>query len=142
MTPHFIIRNYHKDDFEEVKALHEATGIDYKMPDLESALFLVKQVMEVDGVLRMAVGAYIQVEYYLWMDQTEWAFPDEKLELIKELDKKLTEEVWMKGVDEAVLYIPPGMERFGDRISDPKKGMGFTKARDGWVHYSKQTETK
>jgi hypothetical protein len=142
MTPRFIIRDYHVDDFEAIKALHDATEIDYKFPNIDGALFLVKQVMEVDGVIRMALGAYIQCEYYLWMDKTEWAFPDEKFEMIRALEKRVTEELWLKGVDEAVLYIPPGYERFGDRISDPKKGMGFTKARDGWIHYNKLTETK
>lgn len=139
MTPRAIVRAYHKDDFETIKALHEATGIDYKFPNLNSALFLVTKVMEVDGVIRMALGAYIQVEYYLWMDKTEWAFPEEKLEFIRQIEKDVTEEVWLKGVNEAVLYLPPGMERFGDRISDPIKGMGFSKARDGWIHYNKIT---
>ena len=142
MKPRAIIRDYHTDDFEEIKALHEATQIDYEFPNVNSALFLVKKVMEVNGVIRMAVGAYIQVEYYLWMDQTEWASPEEKLAAIKQIDKAVTEEVWLKGVDEAVLYLPPGMERFGDRISDPNNGMGFSKARDGWIHYNKRTGEK
>lgn len=139
MIPKSVVRDYHADDFEAIKALHDATEIDYKFPNLNSSLFLVTKVLEVGEVVRMALGAYLQVEYYLWMDSTEWAFPDEKLEFIREIEKKTTEDVWLKGVNEAVLYLPPGYERFGDRISDPVKGMGFSKARDGWVHYNKRT---
>ena len=139
MTPRFIVRDYHKSDFEEIKAIHESTQIDYKFPDINSSLFLVTKVLEWVGVIRQVVGSYIQVEYYLWADKTEWATPEQKLECIKALDKAVTAEVWMKGVDEAVLYLPPGMERFGERLVED---FGFSKARDGWVHFTKRTGAK
>lgn len=139
MKPFAIVRDYHSSDFEVVKAIHEYTGIDYKFPNLDSALFLVKKVIEVEGVVRQVVAAYIQVEYYLFADKTEWGTPEQKLECIRKLDKAVTEECWLKGVDEAVLYLPPGMERFGERLTED---FGFNKARDGWVHYTKRTETK
>ena len=106
---------------------------------MHSSLFLVKKVLEVNGIIRQAVGAYIQVEYYLWADPSDWGTPEQKLECIHQLDKVVTEEVWLKGVDEAVLYLPPGMERFGERLTED---FGFTKARDSWVHYTKRTEAK
>jgi len=139
MTLFAIVRDYHRDDFETIKAIHEATEIDYKFPDLNSSLFLVTKVLEVAGVIRMAVGAYLQVEYYLWSDPSDWGDPKAKLSLIGMLDKEVTSAVWLKGVDEAVLYLPPGMERFGERLT---KDFGFSKARDGWVHYTKRTEAE
>jgi hypothetical protein len=138
MTPRFIIRDYHADDFEAIKALHDATEIDYKMPDLNSSLFLVTKVMEFDGVIRLAVGAYIQCELYLWIDKTDWATPEEKFSAIKQIEKNLIRELWLKGVDEAVLYLPPGMGAFGRRLEQ----LGFAKGRDGWLHYNKRTGEK
>ena len=137
MKPHVIVRDYHSSDFEEIKAIHDFTEIDYQFPNLNSSLFLVTKVLEVDGVIRQAVGAYLQCEYYLFADKTNWGTPEEKLQCIKLLDKAVTTDVWLKGVDEAVLYLPPGMERFGERLTED---FGFSKARDGWVHYTKRTE--
>ena len=34
-----IVRNYRAEDFEAVKAIHEATQIDYQMPDLAIPYF-------------------------------------------------------------------------------------------------------
>jgi hypothetical protein len=138
MKPFAIVRDYHKEDFEKIKALHEATQIDYKFPDIDSALFLVKKVLEVNGEIKMAVGAYIQCELYLWADKTNWGTPEERFEAIKQIEQATIQEVWLKGVDEAVLFLPPGMEAFGRRLEQ----LGFSKGRDGWVHYHKFTEAK
>ncbi len=139
MKPHVIVRDYHKDDFQEIKAIHDTTEIDYQFPNLNSSLFLVTKVLEVDGVIRQAVAAYLQCELYLWADHTNWGTPEEKIQCINLLDKAVISDVWLKGVDEAVLYLPPGMERFGERLTED---FGFQKARDGWIHYTKRTGEK
>jgi hypothetical protein len=131
-----LVRDYRPSDLEAVKAIHEATQINYSFPNLNSELFLVKKVLEVDGVVRVAAGMYIQTEAYLWSDQSDWADPEQKLVAIKVLDKEVMEATWLQGVDQCVIYLPPGMERFGERLCET---LGFTKDRDNWIHYSKMT---
>jgi hypothetical protein len=133
-----ILRDYSPSDFEAIRAIHEQTSINYQFPDINQPLFLVKKVLEVDGVVRAAGGAYIEAEMYLWMDNSDWAYPEEKMEAVKLLDKTVLAETWLKGIDCGVLYLPPGMERFGKRLED----LGWSKPRDGWTAYSKPTERK
>lgn len=133
-----VVRPYRPSDFEVIKKLHEATEIDYVMPDLNSPLFLVTSVLEVDGVVRAALGAYVQVELYLWLDKTNWGDPEQKLAAIKALDADVMEKTWLNGVDCAVLWLPPGLERFGERLT---KTLGFQRDRSGWVTYSKPTRS-
>ena len=134
-----VVRDYQKSDFSAVKAMHESSGIDYKMPNVSAPIFLVKKVIEVDGVVRAAGAAYIQVELYLWLDKSDWADPDQKLAAIKTLDQEVILDTWLQGVDQAVLWLPPGLGRFGERLT---KQLGFEKDRDGWITYSKLTEPK
>lgn len=131
-----IIRNYQPDDFEAVKAIHDATEIDYKFPNVNAPLFLVKKVLVVDGVVRVMLGMKIETECYLWLDASDWADPEQKLAAIEALDKEGMEEAWLLGVEDAVLYLPPGMERFGKRLEK----LGFEKPREGWTAYSKRTK--
>lgn len=133
-----MIRDYQATDLAAVKAIHDSTEIDYEFPDVGSPIFLVKKVYEEDGVVRAALGAYMQVEYYLWLDKSSWATPEEKMNVIHQLNHDVTLAVWLEGVDQAVLWLPPGMERFGERLTDD---FGFTKDRDGWVSYSRPTGT-
>ena len=129
------VRDYVPSDFERVKEIHEATGIDYEFPDLDSPLFLVTKVLVVDGVVRQCGGLYLQVECYLWADASEWGTPEEKLEGIQALDDAAMGDAWLRGIDQAVLWLPPGMARFGNRLTE---NLGFTRDRDGWVSYSKK----
>jgi hypothetical protein len=132
-----IIRDYKPSDLEAVKRIHERTGIDYTFPDINSPLFLVTKVIEDDsGVIRACGGAYIQVELYLWLDPDDWADAPDKLAAIHALDGSVLHDCYLKGIDCAVLWLPPGMERFGERLVD----MEFTKDRDGWVSYSKRLD--
>jgi hypothetical protein len=130
-----VVRDYRVSDYERVKEIHESTQIDYQFPDIASPLFLVKKVLEVDGIVRMCIGCYVQAEAYLWADQSDWADPEQKLAAIQALDGAGVRELYLKGIDQAVLWLPPGMERFGERLVDD---LGFTKDRDGWVSYSKK----
>lgn len=134
-----VIRDYRPSDLAAIKAIHEASGIDYKLPNVSSPIFLVKKVIEVDGVIRAAGAAYIQVELYLWLDKSDWGDPEQKLAAIQTLDQEIIEQCWLQGVECAVLWLPPGMGRFGERLT---KQLGFHKDRDGWVTYSKPTEKK
>lgn len=129
------IRDFCLNDLEDVKRIHEQSGIDYSFPDLASPLFIVTKVAEVDGQVRACGGLYLQVESYLWLDKN-WGDPGERLETIRALCDETMNAAWLKGIDCAVLWLPPGMERFGERLND----LGFQKDRDGWVTYSRKTK--
>jgi hypothetical protein len=129
------LRDYLPSDFEAVKAIHDKTQIDYSFPNINASLWLVTKVVEDDsGTVRACGGAYIQAEVYLWMDSGDWADSADKLTCISALDGAVLHDVYLRGVDEAVLYLPPGMERFGERLAE----MGWKPNRDGWVCYHKR----
>ncbi len=129
------IRDCRPSDLERIREIHESTEIDYRFPNLQSALFVVKKVLTVDGVVRQAIGCYLQAEGYLWADQSDWADPEQKLVAIQALEQAGLRELFRVGVDCAVIWLPPGMTRFGERLVE----MGWSKDRDGWRTYSKQT---
>jgi hypothetical protein len=135
-----MIRDFKIEDLPALKKIHENFNLDYALPDLRSPLWVVTKVLEVDGSVRAALGAWVQVELYLLLDNGPWADPKQKLEALKELDRQTIDDLyWLKGIDQACLWLPPNMERFGKRL---EKDFGFTKDRDGWVVYSKMTERK
>jgi hypothetical protein len=135
MESQFTIRDYTPEDFERVRSLHEASGIDYRLPNLASPLFLVTKVVEYRGIIRQCGGLYLQVECYLFADHTDWAGPEIKLAAIQALDRSTMKEAWLKGIDCACLWLPPGMDRFGERLVED---LGFTRDRADWVSYSKR----
>lgn len=128
------MRDYRRSDFEAIKAIHKQTQIDYVFPDLNSPLFVVTKVYEVEGVIRAAGGLYVQLETYLWLDPSDWATPQEKLGVVDALQDIGFLDERIKGIDCAVLWLPPGMERFGERLVDD---LGWCKDRDGWVSFSR-----
>lgn len=135
-----IIRNYEPEDLVEIQRIHKELNLDYALPNLSSPLWVVTKVLEVDGKVRAALGAWVQVELYLLLDKSNWADPKGKLEALKELDKHVVNDLyWLKGIEQACLWLPPNMGRFGKRL---KKEFGFTPDRDGWVVYSKMLEPK
>lgn len=128
------IRDFVLSDLEAIKKIHDSTGLDYKFPDLASPLFLVTKVAVVDGIIRACGGAYLQCEYYLWLDPDRWAGPTEKLGVIQQLERGGSHDLWLRGIDCACLYLPPGLARFGKRL----ESLGFSRDRDGWCSYSKR----
>lgn len=127
-----VVRDYRSEDLEQIKRIHAESGIDYRFPNLESPLFIVKKTLEVDGRVRAAGQLYLQCEAYLQIDKSQWASPVEKMEAIVALDAAATDEAWLKGLSQVVLWLPPGMKRFGDRLA----AMGYTKDRE-WTTFSK-----
>lgn len=127
-----MIRDYRPEDLGAVKALHEASGIDYRMPDLASPLFLVKKVREVDGVVVGALALRIEAETYLWCS----GGPQDKMDAMLELQPAMLDEAWTKGLDNVVCWIPREVEaRFEKRL----KQMGWEPSRDGWHSWSRDT---
>ena len=127
------IRSYCPSDFEEIKRIHEANNIDYRLPDLNK--FPVLKALELDGKVRAAYGMQMTLECHLWMDRSGWADAEAKWLSIKALDKEANEAAAGLGFDTACCCIPPGYERFGRRLKD----LGFSPIRDGWTVHTKRT---
>lgn len=126
-----IIREYLPSDFEQIKLIHEKTGIDYRLPNLNE--FPVNKVLEVDGVVRASYGMQTALEVHLWLDRTNWTDAESKWLTIKALDKEANETAAGLGFDGVLCCIPPGYSRFGRRIKD----LGFSKIRPDWAIFTK-----
>lgn len=127
-----MVRDYRAEDFEQVKALHEASGIDYTMPDLGAPLFVVKKVVERDGKVIAACALRIEVETYLWCGGE----PDDKMTAMLAMQPDILQEAWLLGIDNLVCWIPEDVEaRFSKRL----KQLGWARDRDGWHSWSRAT---
>ncbi len=129
------IRDFTPADTNEVKLIHESSGLDYRFPDIQSPLHLVKKVLSIDGKVRVCVSGYLTCEAYLWIDPSDWADPEQKLIAIQELERAAMDDAREKGLEEVILFLPPEMERFGRRLVED---LGFSKDRSSWSSYSKK----
>ena len=134
MESRFVVRDFTLNDLERVKELHEQSAIDYRFPNLASPLFVVLKVLERDGVIQACGGIYLQGEAYIFLAKDGWHDPAEKLSAVHILDGVVLHEAWMKGIDQACVFLPPGMERFGERLEE----LGWSKDRP-WTTFSKRT---
>ena len=125
------IRSYVPSDLAAIQKIHDANGIDYRLPNLNT--FPVLKALEVEGEVRAAYGMQMTLECHLWMDRTGWADAEAKWLSIKALDKESNEAAAGLGFDSVFSCVPPGYERFGKRLKD----LGFTKIRPDWAVYTK-----
>src|SRR5437868_1063416 len=126
------IRDLEPSDVAEVQRIHEASQIDYAFPNILSPLFLVKKVLSVDGHVRLCVAGYLTSECYLFIDKEDWADPEQKWLAIQEVANAAIAEAKEKGLEETVVWLPPGMDQFGKRLEN----LGFSKDRNSWKSYS------
>jgi hypothetical protein len=125
------IREYCPSDLVAIQRIHEANGIDYRLPDLGK--FPRIKVLELDGEVRAALGLQRAYEAHLWLDSGSWTDAAGKWAAIKVLDQEATQ-----GVSGVLCCVPPGYERFGRRI----KELGYKPLRDGWTIYCKAGDRK
>lgn len=130
--PRIAIRDYRPEDFAAVKALHEASGIDYALPELSSPLFFVAKVREVDGVVTAALALRIEAEAYLWCGGRD----RDKLQAMRELQPAVMAAAWLAGIDNAVCWIPEAVEARFSGLA----GLGWKRDRDGWHSWSRPTK--
>ena len=129
--PDAIIRSYVPSDIIAIRKIHDANGIDYRMPDLGK--FPVSKVLEVDREVRAAYGMQMTLECHLFLDRSSWSDAEGKWLAIKSLDRESTDAAKSLGFTNSMCCVPPGYERFGRRLRD----LGFTKIRPDWSVYSK-----
>lgn len=129
-----LIREYTPADLAEIESLHERTGFDYRMPNLDDALFCVKQVIEDKLEVRMAMATKLQLEAYVWIDP-EWGSPSERWMAFQLLHEAVRDEAEKLGLEECVANIPPELEkRFAKRL----KMLGWSRDRE-WPTWSRST---
>ncbi len=131
-----LIRSYIPSDLDAIQKIHDANGIDYRLPNLSR--FPVTKVLEVEGKVRAAYGMQLTLECQLWLDKTGWADAEAKWLTIKTLDKEANEAAAGLGFDSVFTCLPPGYDRFGKRLKD----LGFTKIRPDWAVYTKHAGEK
>lgn len=129
------IRSYIPSDLEAIQRIHNANGLNYKLPSMSQ--FPVLKALEVEGEVRAAYGMRHVVECYMWLDKSGWADAEQKWMAIKSLDREATEAAKDLGIDSIMCCVPPNLNRFGRRISDKEDGLGFTKIRPDWAVYTK-----
>jgi hypothetical protein len=135
MNSDTIIRSYHPDDLEAIQKIHDASGLDYKLPSMNQ--FPVLKALVDEGTIRAAYGMRHVVECYMWLDKGGWADAEQKWMAIKALDREATDAARDLGIDSIMCCVPPTLKRFGRRISDKKDGLGFSKIRPDWAVYTK-----
>lgn len=111
-------------------------GLDYRLPRLESPLFLVKKIACADSGNVVGAGLLrLSLESYLLLDPS--ATPREKMTAMLELQPSALDEAWRRGFDEVEARIPDAIEdRFRKRLIQ----LGWQKNRSGWSRWTRTTE--
>lgn len=126
-----MVRDYESGDKSALEDIHGEQGFDYKFPDLESPLFLVKKVREVNGRVVGALLMRLSLETYLLCS----GGPEDKMAAMQELQPEALREAWIKGISDVFCVIPPEInQRFAKRL----KQMGWNEDRP-WPMWSRST---
>jgi hypothetical protein len=126
-----LVRKYRSSDLMHFQRVHEASGLDYQLPNLESPLFVAKYVVERNGLPTTLVAGRIEAETYLLPSGS----PQEKWEDLKLLQPEYLSELWSLGIDSTYAVVPPEVERhFGKRM----RILGWDSARS-WTPWTRNT---
>lgn len=113
-----------------MQGIHAAQGIDYAFPDLDSPLFFVKKVREVNGDVRAALVLKLCAETFLLLGDGR---PQDKMTAMHELQEAVLDEAYRRGLDEIHAAIPE--IGFDKRLVQ----LGWSRDRPGWNLWSKGT---
>lgn len=120
-------------DHAAIEGLHDTAGLDYRMPDLNSPLFVLKHGAYENGRLVGAAGLRIQAEAYLWLDPQ--APVELRYEVVLALSRSLAEAAWRVGLDCVVAWLPPGLPQ---KFKNLLVKLGWSPDRDGWQSWTKE----
>ena len=123
-----MIRKYENKDRAEIERIHEESGFDYKFPDIDDPLYIVKFVAEENGKVVESLCCKLVLNINLYVDP-QAGTPQSRWETLKQLVESAKKEAWSRGLDEAYAMVPAEIEKqFAKRL----KKLGMTKDRDGW----------
>jgi hypothetical protein len=126
-----LVRDYLPSDRAALEAIHEAQGLDYRFPDIDGPLFLVRKVLEIDGKVVASLVLKICAETMLLLDGQQG--PQDKLTEMQTLQSSVLSEAYAKGLDEIHAAIPE--IGFDKRLIQ----LGWLKDRSGWNLWSRST---
>jgi hypothetical protein len=128
------VRDYEPSDKAAVEKLHKDMGMDYKLPNLEDPLFIVRKVfVHPDGTIVGTEFLKIQAEAYLMLDCN--LDPVEKTRVIAHLSHAVERDAYSRGLDTLVAYIPEDISRkFTKRLNL----LGWSTARKGWITWFRE----
>lgn len=124
------------EQYRAARELHGKAGMDYKLPDLDSPLLIVKKaVTDETGKLLGFCVLRLTAECMLLLDPDQR--PEEKMEVMTALSPSVIGEAYAHGLDDVVSALPNDVEtRFAKRLRE----LGWNRDRDGWHHWSRSTE--
>ena len=111
-----IIRDCTDSDFNRLRAIHGAQGIEYAL-DLTSPLLDIKLVAEDDrGVVQQAILARVTSECYLLMDKDAGS-PQDRWQMFQCLHASALRRGWERGYADTHIWVPPELDKpFGRRL--------------------------
>lgn len=127
------VRDYTDADRNVVEQIHRDMRMDYQFPSLDSPLFVVKKVYELDGQVVGVELLKVQAEAYLMLSCDLDAV--EKTRVIAHLSRETEREAYNKGIDCIAAYIP---EEISNKFSKRLNLLGWTKARAGWTTWFRE----
>jgi len=123
-----LVRPYTEADLDAFKRIHADSRIDYKFPNLSSPLFIVRTVVERDGVPTTLLTGKLDCETYLLTSGTA----AERLEDIAAAQERFLADLWEKGIDNCYCGVPASVNRhFGKHM----ERLGWERGRDGWCNW-------
>lgn len=129
-----MVRDAEKEDFPEIERIHAEMGMDYKLPDLESPLFIVKKLVEKDGKVIGACLLRLTAETMLLLSPD--LGPAEKMDAMEAMQPEVIHGAWSKGLDDIEARIPQETEAiFEKRLLQ----LGWERNREGWHPWTRKT---
>ena len=129
------VRDANSLDFPSIVRIHAAMGSDYRLPELDHPLFIVRKVAEGPNGLSAACFLRISTECYLWLDPA--LNPRDKMRTMLELQPAVLSEAYLKGIDDIEARVPETLHhRFRKRLEQ----LGWQQARPGWSPWSRATQ--
>lgn len=132
-----MVRDANSSDLPVIEAIHQASGADYRLPDLNSPLIVAKKVsVGANGVVGTCF-LRLTAETYLILDPN--LDPKEKFASIEELQSEILLEAYRLGLDDLNARIPPEItKRFTKRLIQ----LGWQIGRPDWSAWSISCETQ
>lgn len=125
------IRPYEARDLEALKAIHETNNLpDVCMPETANPLFVVRQVVELQG--KVALSSFVKLVGEAWLLIDHKAAPPATLwHALRCLADTMEMAARKRGLEECTVWIPPEAKGFGKRLEQ----MGFI--RSPWQSYTR-----
>ena len=132
-----VIRSFCREDEEALARIHAANGLPSAcLPDFNDPLYVVRQVVELDG--KVALGGFIRLigEAYLILDHSIGT-PEERWQALRALCDSVEAAARLKGLTDYSCWVPDELAKsFAPRL----KEMGFVQSP--WVCFSKVLESE